>query len=157
ADALLPNFHERFRTQSWQPFAEFEYHATQKLTITGGIKLADYKQNLNQFQDNGKTVGGLGGVLTGSGATAFCKGGVAFVTHGVNYYTWLPSVDARYLLMRNWSVYGQFSEGNIIPPTNIFDVKNAAVKVLPKPTIARTYQTGSVWKTNRVTVDVDFF
>ena len=38
-----------------------------------------------------------------------------------------------------------------------FDVKNAAVAVLPKPTQTRTYQAGSVWKTGRMTLDVDAY
>jgi iron complex outermembrane receptor protein len=60
-DAALPNFHEKFITNSVQPYAEFEYHATRQLTLTGGFKYAYYKQSLTQFADNGKTVGNLGG------------------------------------------------------------------------------------------------
>ncbi len=51
-DTPLPNFHEHFVTQQFQPFAEFEWRATQRLVITAGIKAADYKMNLNQYQDN---------------------------------------------------------------------------------------------------------
>ena len=140
-NAALPNFHEKFLTQSLQPYGEFEFHATRKLSITAGVKLAYYNQHLNQFADNGKTVGLLGGV--------------AFITHGVNYNNWLPSVDARYRLRNNWSVYGQFATGSIIPPSNVFDVKNASVKVLPTPTTTRTYQAGTVYKANRFTIDFD--
>ena len=61
-DTPLANFHEHFITQSFQPFAEFEWHPTPKLVITAGIKAADYDMTLNQYQDNGKTVGCLGGV-----------------------------------------------------------------------------------------------
>jgi len=45
-----PQFHERFRTQSYQPFAEYELKVTQRLNITGGIKEAHYSMNLNQFR-----------------------------------------------------------------------------------------------------------
>ena len=34
---------------------------TPKLVVTAGIKAADYNMALNQYQDNGKTVGCLGG------------------------------------------------------------------------------------------------
>src|SRR5207244_7312350 len=57
----------------------------------------------------------------------------------------------------NWSVCVQFAEGSVIPPSSVFDAKNAAVAVLPKPTLAKTYQAGSVWKWNRVTLDADAY
>ena len=40
------NFHEHFITQSFQPFAEYEWHATPKLVIIAGIKAADYNMAL---------------------------------------------------------------------------------------------------------------
>ena len=69
-NAALPNFHEHFNTQSIQPFAEYEWRATSKLSITAGVKFADYYMLLNQFADNGKTVGNLNGAQ--------------FVTHTAN-------------------------------------------------------------------------
>jgi iron complex outermembrane receptor protein len=152
-NALLPNFHEKFDTNSVQPYGEYEFRATKKLIITGGLKLAYYNQKLDQYADNGKTVGCLGGTLTGG----VCVGGAPFVTHSVGYNSWLPSVDARYRLKDNWSVYGQFATGSVIPPSSVFDVKNATVKTLPKPTTTNTYQVGTVFKTNRVTLNADFY
>jgi iron complex outermembrane receptor protein len=140
-DAALPNFHEHFITQSLQPFAEYELRVTPKLSITAGVKFSDYHMLLNQFADNGKTVGNLNGA--------------AFVTHSANYASWLPSADARYRIKNNWTAYAQFGEGNVIPPSGVFDVKNAAVETLPKPTLARTYQAGTVLKFNRWTLDFD--
>src|ERR1019366_6194761 len=66
-----------------------------------------------------------------------------------------PSLDARYKLKTNWTVYAQFATGSVIPPTSVFDTKNGAVSILPKPTTIKTYQAGSVLKFNRVTLDVD--
>ena len=60
-DAALPNFHEHFITTSAQPFVEYEYRLTRDLSMTGGVKVAEYGMNLKQFADNGKTVGNLGG------------------------------------------------------------------------------------------------
>ena len=60
-------------------------------------------------------------------------------------------------MKNNWLVYAQFAEGSVIPPSSVFDVKNAAVAVLPKPTTVKTYQAGSVWKHNRVTLDLDAY
>jgi len=63
----------------------------------------------------------------------------------------------NYKLKHNLSVYGQFATGSSIPPSKIWDVKDAAVSILPKPTQTRTFQFGSVWKTSRVTLDVDSY
>src|SRR5208283_399309 len=112
-DTPLGNFHEHFITQSAQPFAEFEWHPAPRLVVTVGVKDANYAMALNQYQDNGKTVGCLGGTLStqpGTGAP-FCNGGAAFVTHSIDYNNWLPNVAARYSLKSDWSVYAQWAEG----------------------------------------------
>jgi iron complex outermembrane receptor protein len=157
-DTPFSNFHEHFITQAFQPFAEYEWRATQKLVITAGIKAANYAMALDQYQDV-KTVGCLGGTLVKATATtpAHCNGGAAFINHSIDYNNWLPTLTARYRLRNNWSVYGEFAEGSVIPPSNVFDVTNGAVLTPPKPTLAKTYQTGSVLKFNRWTLDVDAY
>ena len=158
-DTPLPNFHEHFITQSIQPFAEYEWHPMQKLVITAGIKAADYNMTLNQYQDNGKTVGCLGGRASTDPVTKapICIGGGAFTTHAINYNNWLPNVAARYHIKNNWSAYAQWSEGSVIPPSGVFDVPNGNVLTPPKPTLAKTYQIGSVIKYRRWTLDADAY
>jgi iron complex outermembrane receptor protein len=158
-DTPLGNFHEHFTTQSTQPFAEFEWRPLAKLVITAGIKAANYSMALNQYHDNGKTVGCLGGTAASDPATGapICVGGAAFTTHSIDYNNWLPTLTARYRVLKNWSVYGQFAEGSIIPPSNVFDVPNGTVLTPPKPTVAKTYQAGSVLKFNRWTLDADAY
>ena len=142
-DAALPNFHETFGTTTLQPYAEYSWRALPKVTVTPGVKFAHYRQNFTQFADNGKTVGTLGGAPS--------------VTHDAEYNAWLPSIDAHALVQPYWSIYGQFGRGQNIPPTSVFDVKNAQVGTLPKPILADTAQVGSVWKSRRATLDVDFY
>ena len=142
-DAAVPNFHEKFITQSAQPFAQFEFKATRRLSVTVGMKLSNYNMHLNQFADNGKTIGNLGGV--------------AFVTHSANYRAWQPTADVRYRLTNSWTTYAQYATGNVIPPSSVFDVKNARVSVTPKPTETKTFQFGSVFKANRFTIDADAY
>jgi iron complex outermembrane receptor protein len=142
-DAALPNFHEKFGTTTLQPYAEYELRITPVFSITPGLKLAYYKQNFTQFADNGKTVGSLNGA--------------PFIKHAVTYHATLPSIDGRYLLQANWSVYGQYGRGQNIPPSSVFDVKNAQVGTLPRPILTDTVQFGSVWKARRATLDVDAY
>ncbi len=143
ADAILPNFHEWYTTLILEPYVQYELTLTKALKITPGIKLDYYNQNFTHYQDNGKTVGSLNGLpsLGSQGA----------------YHSWLPSLDAHYLLRQNWSAYAQYAQGDTIPPTNVFDVKNAAVRALPQPTIATTYQIGTVYKASRFTLDLDTY
>ena len=150
-DSYLPNFHEHFNTLSTQPYVEYEYRVTHALSLDAGLKLADYEMDLKQFQDNGKTVGCLGGVLT----SGFCVGGSPYATHSANYHAWNPSAAARYRLRSNWSTYAQFAVGSVIPPSSVFDSVGAQVAVLPSPTSVKTFQIGSVLKFNRWTLDMD--
>jgi iron complex outermembrane receptor protein len=158
-DTPLGNFHEHFITQSTQPFAEFEWHPAARFVVTVGIKDANYAMALNQYQDNGKTVGCLGGKASTDPTTGapICIGGGAFIAHSIDYNNWLPNVAARYSLKSSWSVYAQWAEGSIIPPSSVFDVPNAQVLVPPKPTLAKTYQIGSVMKHRRWTLDADAY
>jgi len=158
-DTPLGNFHEHFITQSTQPFVEFEWHPSRRLVVTTGLKDANYWMMLNQYQDNGKTVGCLGGVAStqpGTGAP-ICIGGGQFTTHRIDYNNWLPNVATRYYLKSSWSVYAQWAYGSIIPPSNVFDVPNGQVLTPPKPTLAKTYQIGSVLKFRRWTLDADAY
>ena len=139
-NAPLPNFHEHFITRSLQPFVEYEYRVTQKLSLSAGIKLVQYWMDLKQFADNGKTVGNLGGA--------------PYTQHSAPYRSWNPAADMRYRFRSNWSAYAQFAVGSNIPPSNVFDTKGAQVAVLPKPTMVKTYQIGTVVKFNRVTFDM---
>lgn len=142
-DAALPNFHEHFITTSAQPFMEYEYRVTRDISVTAGMKVAQYGMNLTQYADNGKTVGNLGGAPS--------------TFHSADYRSWMPSVDLRYKVKTNWTTYAQFATGSNIPPSSVFDSKGAQVAVLPKPTGVKTYQVGSVVKFNRWTLDVDAY
>ncbi|HEV2202275.1 MAG TPA: TonB-dependent receptor [Bryobacteraceae bacterium] len=157
-DTPTPKFHEHFITQIFQPYAEFEYRATSKLSIIVGVKDAHYNMDFTQFQDY-NTVGCLGGKKKTDpvGGFKYCTPGAPFISHTVGYNAWLPSVNARYRVQRNWSVYAQFGEGSNIPPTSVFDTINGAVETPPNETIAKTYQAGSVLKFNRWTLDLDAY
>ena len=142
-DTPLPNFKERFYTTTEQPYAELEWRPVRGLTLTGGTKLSFWRMALTQYQDNGKTVGSLGGAPS--------------VNHAGDYHQWQPAFDANYKLLSNWAIYAQFAQGSQVPPSSVFDVAGAQVGVLPSPTKSTTYQTGTVYKSGRFTFDFDAF
>ncbi len=152
-DAILPNFNEEFITTTYQPFVEYEWHPTSRLTLTPGIKYAHYNFDSKQYSDNGGAIGTL-------------PSGVLAVYHTTSYNSYLPSGDVNYRLKENWSIYGQFATGSVIPPSSVFDVANVtAAGVLipnpvsnpPKPSYAKTYQGGTVVKLKRMTLSADAF
>jgi len=154
----LPNFHEHFITQTFQPFVQYTLKATQKLALTAGMKDGYQSLVLNQYQDSA-TVGCLGGTSAKQAATnaPICIGGAAFVTHNYSWNNWLPNAAARYLVAHNASIYAQYAEGIEAIPTSVFDVTGGNVTTPAKPTLAKTYQIGSVVTHNRWTVDWDAF
>ncbi len=144
-DQLLPNFHERFFTNSLNPFVEYEWHPTGRLALIGGYKFAWYNMALTQYADDGKIVGSLNGAPATKSSGSFPSN--------------LPSAEANYHINTRWAVYGQFAKGDEIPPSSTFDVAGGGkeVNVLPKPTETTTWQGGSVLKLNRLTVDADYY
>jgi iron complex outermembrane receptor protein len=143
ADAAVPNFHETYGTTILEPYAEYGLKLGPALTLTPGIKLSYYKQDFIQYADNGKKIGNLSGRPS--------------VEHTGAYHSWLPSFDAHYRIQGSWSAYAQYATGNVIPPTSVFDVKNAEVGVLPAPIRTRTFQVGSAWASNRATLSADVY
>lgn len=152
ADQALPNFKEQFVTDSYQPFAEYEFHATSKLSITPGVKFAYYTIGTKQFADDGKTIGSLG---TGNPAS--------FISNGGSYFATLPSGVANYRIKSNWSAFVQVAEGSIVPPSSVFDYAQSSTPgtflpvQIPKQQKNTTYQTGTVLKLKNITFDADYF
>jgi iron complex outermembrane receptor protein len=156
-DQTLPNFNEQFWTNSYQPYAEYEFHVTRKLNVTAGTKFADYTINVLHHADDGKIVGNLCNAITTVCAPT--------VTDTGSFTAWLPSLDANYRIMPNWSVYGQVGTGSIVPPSNVYDYNQTVTSTNPDPKISTTpkqqrsttYQAGTVLKLPRATLDADFY
>lgn len=155
-DAPLPNFKETYTTTTLQPYLEFEFKVSDKLKVTPGVKYASYKQSFNHAQDC-STVGGLGATVNTTTCAITSGVGSASVSNSVSYNDVLPSLDVHYQLQPNWSAYGQYAVGDAIPDTGVFDVKDAKVATPPKPTKSKTFQFGSVWKSDKFTLDADIY
>jgi iron complex outermembrane receptor protein len=159
ADGVLPNFAETFVSSAYQPYAEYEFHLKSKLTVTPGVKFAYYTIGTKQFADNG---GKIGCLLAGCNvATGVNINPSAFVANGGSYLSTLPSVAGNYRIRSNWSAYAQYATGTIEPPSSTFDFTQSAagtpVFTLPKQQKNTTYQTGTVLKLKRATLDVSYF
>ena len=150
-------FHEHFYTTAVQPYAEFQWVSIPDLTVTAGVKDAFFRMNLTQYAD-GHTIGNLSNIQAACGvALALSANCTATTQHTQNYNSILPSVEANYRLVPNASVYLQYGRGSIAPFSNVFDQAGAEVAVTPPPTIADTYQGGTVVKLNRFAGDADVY
>ncbi len=127
--------------------------AIPKFTITAGVKDADYNMTLKQYA-SAKDVGPLGCTLPTNDTIATCG---QYTIHEGKYNNVLPSVEVNYRIRPNWSVYGQYGRASIIPFSAVFDVAGAEVAQTPPPTVATTYQGGTVLKLNRLSMDADAF
>jgi iron complex outermembrane receptor protein len=145
-DQPVPNFHEFYWINNYNPFIEYEWHATSKLSITAGFKYAYYNFALQQFADDGKVVGAL-------------PNNAPYVSSQRGFGSSLPSASANYRLTNHWSIYGDFGKGDEIPPSSLFDVAGGGPEVgtVGSPMLTTTYQGGTVAKFNRFTFDADVF
>ena len=162
-DAPDSNFSETYGTTTVQPYVEFEYKVNDDLKITPGLKYAYYHQDYNHLQSLKKT-GALGGTVDSSADSI--TGGLPSIDQSVTYTDWLPSIDAHYMIRKNWSAYAQYAEGDLIPPTSVFDapftVKNGVVassNVTTEPLAQKshTFQVGTDFKSDKFAFDADIY
>ena len=147
AAVSLPNYSELYTTTTVQPYVEYEYKYSKDLSITPGVKYASYSQHYTHLQDN----------ITGKGAV-FTNATVGkTISHSIEYSDVLPSLDVRYKWTPKLTVYGQYSVGDQIPSTSVFDIPNAAITVPPKPTKATTTQFGTIYNSDAYTAAADVY
>jgi iron complex outermembrane receptor protein len=158
ADQPLPNFAEQFWTNSYQPYVEYEFHLTPKFNLTAGSKFAYYTFDVLHHADDGKTVG----PLTCASTTAACS---ATAEDTGSFYATLPSLDFNYRVKSDWSIYAQAATGSIVPPSSVYDFSHTPTTLVPHPGLltppkqqrSTTYQMGTVFKANRISIDADAY
>jgi iron complex outermembrane receptor protein len=154
SDSPAPKFSETYQTTTIQPYAEFEFKVNDALKITPGLKYADYHQDYNHLQDL-KKVGPLGGTINKT--TDSITGGLPSVSNSVTYTDWLPTLDVHYMLQPNWATYAQYAEGDLIPPTSVFDAPFAKVLTPPKAQKSHTFQVGTDYKADVFNMDANLY
>ncbi len=170
-DTYPSKFDQAFITKTLQPYLEYQFDVTDALQITPSVKYAHYDQSFTQNPSKltypattakctatGRTVKIAAGNMFNP-ATCQSVPGVA-VDSAATYSDWQPSIDVHYMLQKDWSIYAQYAYGDVIPLSSVYDVSvnnGAQLVTNPKPTLSRTAQIGSVWKSDRFTFDVDAY
>lgn len=117
-----------------QPYLEYTWRPTDKWAVTPGLKYSYFTRSQSSPA-----------LLQGSGTSdsAYAK-----------YSAVLPSFDMHYYLNDHWSAYGQASEGFLPPLLAYLASANPSAITTQK---TDNFQTGSVYKTSRVTVSGDVY
>lgn len=119
----------------YQPFAEFEWKATDALTITPGVKYVNFKLNMN--------------------APAIQTIIQPTYLHQTVTKT-LPFLTANYRFRSNWSFYAQYAQGMLVPNISSLYV-NAPLQNRLQPQESTNYQIGTVFSAGNLTFDADIY
>ncbi len=136
------SYHQDFTTNQNQFYLEHEFHPLENVAITPGVKRSVITQQINDFPAQNTSL---------TKPYAFSQ----------TYANTLPSLDIRWKPTANWTVYAQDTWGVLIPSTGWYDQKlqqsptNIVVPDQARPERSRAYQLGTIWKTDRLTIDVD--
>ncbi|MBW8812601.1 MAG: TonB-dependent receptor [Caulobacterales bacterium] len=136
--AGVPQFLEYLQYSGWkqyEPFVDFEWKPTSKLTLTPGIKYlheritvdADVNQKSRQPYHDGKL---------------FTK---------TMYF-----MTANYKVRDNLAVYAQYATGFLAPDISVTQVVNPNLNDL-KPQESKNYQAGVVYHGGKLTIDADVY
>ena len=124
-----------------QPFVEYEWKPTADWSVTPGYKHYDFSRN--QYGNPNQTAGGKTQVITAQSTSAEYTANLAFLT-------------ARYRVMPDLSVYGQYAQGIQAPTVSALYVADPTANTM-QPQTTTNYQLGVVWKNSRVTADADVY
>lgn len=128
-------YDQRSNWKQYQPFVEFEWAATNSLTITPGLKYVNFNRSLDALVNQGTRI------PTKTEQT---------------YKTTLPFLTANYRLSNEWSSYAQVARGFLAPELSMFYVNNPSLSS-PKPQTSTNYQLGTVVQSRDFTIDADVY
>jgi iron complex outermembrane receptor protein len=121
----------------YQPFAQFEYRATEDLTVTPGVKYVNFQ-------------------LYVRAPALAVKGSIQPAYISNRFEKTLPFLTVNYRMRSNWSVYAQYAQGFLAPNISAFYVNNPlAQPVVPQE--STNYQLGTVFNSGKLTVDGDIY
>ena len=124
--------------KQYQPFVEFDWKPTDRITVTPGVKYVNWDLYLNAPV-----------------AEKLASGSQPLQFNEVFTKT-LPFLTANYRVSNNWAVYGEYAQGILLPNIGNFYVGNlASSKVVPQQ--STNYQVGTVFTLSRFTFDGDLY
>lgn len=128
---------ERSYWWQYQVFGDFAWTPTDKLTITPGLKIVN---------------------MTRAVSGKIKAKPLAYVAPWAKakYGATLPFLTVNYKLQPNWSVYGQYAKGFVLPPLSSLYVNTLTVST-GEPQTTVNYQAGTVYNAGRFSIDGDIY
>lgn len=126
------NFHDTLTTI--QPYVQFDWKASQNLTLSPGLKEAYFERNFDA-SINKNTAG-------------------TPTNYDVTYKSLLPSLAAHYTISPGWSSYAQVAKGFLAPNISVLEVDQFSDI---KPQQTWNYQIGTAWKSPRLALGADIY
>ena len=120
-----------------QMAADFEWHVTDRLTITPGLKHVDMKRTV---------------------AAPVIKGDKSRQPQNASntFSKTFQFLTTNYRLSKNWSVYGQYATGGLLPAlSTLYSADPTKNTVEPQTTT--NYQLGTVFQSSHVAADFDVY
>ncbi|MDA8225144.1 MAG: TonB-dependent receptor [Betaproteobacteria bacterium] len=114
-----------------QAYIDYAWKPTPQLTITPGVKYESFTRNLNAPVNQGNAAVAGNGLSTSE-----------------TWTDWLPSLDAHYMIQKNWSAYAQLAEGFQAPNLNVFYPKGSTLATQPntiQPQTTTNFQVGTTY------------
>ncbi len=121
------------RLTTVQPYVEFAWKPTPRLTITIGVKYSSVTRGLK---------GPLVRTIKGP------------ARENATYNKALPSLDVNYRIAAGLSVYAQAAKGYLTPPLNVF---YAQILNSVQPSTTDNYQVGTVYQHRWLSADADLY
>lgn len=118
-----------------QLYAEYEWYATDGLSITPGVKYFDVTRDIQAPINQGTKTP---------------------LNYSQNWDKKLGYLTANYAFNQDWSIYAQAAQGFLTPNLNQFYVPNPTANN-NHPTQTMNYQFGTVYKTERFNADADVY
>ncbi|WP_283745474.1 TonB-dependent receptor [Sideroxydans sp. CL21] len=123
-----------------QPYVQYEWKASEALTVTPGLKYVSFNRMMDATVNQGATGAPLNTSQTWTKA--------------------LPTLTAHYMIQPEWSAYAQYAQGMLAPNINAFYPKGGTTATLPSqlaPEQSTNYQLGTTWASKRLTLSGDVY
>ncbi|MDI7775779.1 TonB-dependent receptor [Asticcacaulis sp. EMRT-3] len=131
-------YDERSWWTQYQLFADFIWTPTDNLTITPGLKNIQFTRN-------------LAGKIKAKPTLSYIS-----TPEAETFRKTLPFLTVNYKLRKNWSVYGQYAQGFLVPPLKDLYVNDVSQNTV-EPEQTTNYQFGSVYNGSHVSLDGDVY
>lgn len=121
----------------YQPFLDVDFRPMDNLTITPGVKYIHFERKID--------------------SPVTSKTRIVDQVESATFTKTLPFASVNWKIAPNWAAYAQYAQGFLVPPLKVFYVPSATSHPGLKPQQSTNYQIGTVFNSDKLTVDGDVY